>query len=106
MKYLLIILTVLTISGTCFAMNSDPNELPYYEYDPNEVVIDANSVTFTIEITVSREQFRAMRQTKWTVIKMFKTSTYDRLWLKMVERARAIMSKRYTIEQLEEMAGE
>ena len=102
MKHILIILI---LASPCFAwITSNPDATPIVAYDPNSVVespSDPNNMRFTVIIEIPKQQYKAMKYLDLTMIDMFERSTFKRLWGRIVERARAKWSKRYTIEQLE-----
>ena len=99
MKYLLIIL-ILTITGSCFALNSDPDELPYFEYDPNSVVVDANSVTVVMTIKIPKNQARALKYLEIDIIDIFQRSTFKRILLRYIKEAKARLVANYTVDEL------
>ena len=92
MKHLLIILI---LTGACIAQ-----DYPQYTMDPNDIVMDANSVTYTITITVPKEQHRAMLYLNRTIFDMLKRSGFAGLWLKLIPEARAKITQNMDIDDL------
>ena len=99
MKHLLIIL-ILTVAGSCFAINSDPNELPYFEYDPNSIVVDADTVTVTMTIRIPKNQARALNYLNIDIIDIFQRSTFKRLLQRYIQDAKAKLVAKYTVDEL------
>lgn len=97
MKHLLIILI---LTGSCFAINSDPNEMPYYEIDPNDTITTVDTITFTVQITVPRKQYRALNYLEMTILDMFRRSTFGRLWDRVLPQARTKATKNMDIDDL------
>ena len=93
MKKFTIIFTLLFISGMSVAQ-------PTYTCDPNDIVVDANSVTFTVQITVPKEQYRAMEYLEITLFDMFRRSTFGRLWDRILSQARAKVTENMDLDDL------
>ncbi len=92
---------ILFIAGSAFAISSDPNQLPHYEYDPNSVVVGDSTVTVTMTIIIPKNQAKALNFLDMDIVEIFKRSTVSKLLLKYVKEAKSQMVRNFTVEQLQ-----